>query len=302
MTNPQLESATSNHPQAAEDGLVARQLLAQTIRERFMSSGFKPPMLPDIAMRLVSLTQDPDATIKGFTDLLSTDPVLTAQVMRIARSPLYATGVEIGSLRTALVRLGMITVRNIVLAASLNSRIFRNPNYTEAMESLQRHCMATAVAARLVSRYTGLFEEHAFLGGLMHDIGIAAVIAVLDDVSAIQLSPDVEAELIFEVHQELGGVLLQHWGLPLALERIVANHHLPPPTETGVCPIATVCLADALADATGAHITGLGTGPFPGTDPEIIHELRVRCGLDDDALWVQLQEETVEMLGAFDFS
>lgn len=281
---------------AEPEDVISGKILGERIRERFTQPDFKAPMLPDVAMRLMALTRDPDATIKGFTELLETDPVLTAQVMRIAQSPFYRSCVEISSLRVALVRLGMITVRNIVLAASLNSRIFRNPDFQEAMESLRRHSMATGIAGRLLSQHTGVFEEHAFLGGLMHDIGIAAVLSVIsEDPYLVHYSTDEIACVVFEVHEELGGVLLKHWGLPMELELIVANHHHPPPAEFNSCPIATVTLAEALADACGASITGLGDRPFPTTSPEVLEGLRARYGLTDE-VWAQQQRELLELL------
>jgi HD-like signal output (HDOD) protein len=140
----------------------------------FASPSYQPPKLPQVALEIMELSQRPEVSFDEVSAVLEKDPLLAAKVLSIAQSAVYAPRSPILSLRQATIRLGLKTLRDLVLEAAVSMRVFRAPGYGEAMERLSRHSTATAYLLRALCRRTGIDAEYAFLCGLLHDVGLAA--------------------------------------------------------------------------------------------------------------------------------
>ena len=280
-------SATAAHPDPTRD--IAHGLAAR-LRERFKSSDFTPPTLPEAALRLLAMARDSaEVSIPNVVSLLESDPVLAARVFQIAQSPLYGTGAPLRSLRAAVVRLGLNTLRNIILEVGLNMRVFNHKEFARTMASLQRHSQVTAYAMRKLSRHIGLDPEFAFLCGLMHDVGIAGALLEVAEWSAEERDaygdPETFTQAIAEIHEEVGGVLARAWGLPFEVEMVVSNHHVPISGVKSTCPITAVCVTEHLATICGAPIENLGGhARFEYTSPALFHEACWALGLSEEDL------------------
>lgn len=76
--------------------------------------------LPQAAAKVVSLASDPECDIREMTKIISCDNAMTLRYMAIANSASLSMGNEIKDLRSALVRLGMIKVRNLALLMGIH--------------------------------------------------------------------------------------------------------------------------------------------------------------------------------------
>src|SRR5689334_13354009 len=102
------------HPSATDLGVAGVTAagapalpLAQEIRARFRSPTYTPPLLPAVALEVQQSATSPDVTFADVARILEKDPILTARVLRLARSPAYARPGELRSIRDAVGRLGM---------------------------------------------------------------------------------------------------------------------------------------------------------------------------------------------------
>src|SRR5215213_4960542 len=84
------------------------------------------PMIPALAVEVARLAQDPDVSAIRLTQVISKDPTLAANVVRLANSAFSASATTITSLNDAVVRVGTRSVRQLVTAACLTARL-RNP-------------------------------------------------------------------------------------------------------------------------------------------------------------------------------
>lgn len=207
-----------------EPGEVKRRL-----REVFRSPDFQPPRLPASATQLLELTRKREVPVSEVTKLLEQDQLLAAEVLKIAQSAAYSgQGVPVRTLGEALVRLGLQRTADIFLQASLQMRVFRVKAYQRSMDELRRHSVAVAHIARHVSRQTALYDEHAFLCGLLHDVGIAtSLIAIAESTPRGKAPPDFSQVWlpISEAHEEAGGILGRCWKLPEEIVFVLEHHH-----------------------------------------------------------------------------
>ncbi len=131
--------------------------------------------------------------------------------------------------------------------------MFRSPGYEQILESLRLHSIATAELSRLVCRQTSLFDDYAFLCGLLHDVGIAACLITLGTVSRGATPPAWKTvwPSIRAVHGKATVQMGILWSLPDEL-RLVLRHHHGFATEPQPHPLAAVTvIAEQLAITVG---------------------------------------------------
>ena len=80
--------------------------------------------LPHVAMRVLEVAQDPDASVSQLKGVLEQDVSLTARVLRCVNSSLFGLRVKVTNLQTAVAYLGFKQVRNLAVTASV-AEIFR---------------------------------------------------------------------------------------------------------------------------------------------------------------------------------
>ena len=237
-----------------EQGDLDPQQLKQSLLELFRSPNYAPPLLPAVAIELLTLTQKRNASIADVVNLLGTDPILAGEVLKVAQSALYSSGRPLHTLDDAVVRLGMQRVSEIFLRVSMENKVFRAPGYAHEMDMLRRHSAFTAEAARIVSQRTFGLNEHVFLCGLLHDVGIAACILALSG-PLKDLAPHGFAlawPTVRDIHEACSELLVRTWGLPPEVSLVLRLHH-DPVVDGRVHPLAAaVRLADCFADKLGA--------------------------------------------------
>ena len=64
------------------------------------------PTIPAIVSKVISLLDNHDADPDDIADMILSDQVLAARVIRVVNSPLYRSGSEISSVKRALLYLG----------------------------------------------------------------------------------------------------------------------------------------------------------------------------------------------------
>lgn len=233
-------------------GLDRHDVVAR-LQRTFTSPSYQPPMLPEVALEVMQLSQKPDVKFEEVVALLQKDAVLAARVLSIAQSSAYAARSPIQTLHQASVRLGLKAMRDVVLEAAFHMKVFRVPGYEPAMERLARHSAAVAHVMRAVCRRTNVEAEYAFLCGLLHDVGFAAsLLALCDDPTWRKASFEELAPVLDEVHEEASGLLARLWKLPEGIQRMVATHHEPAP-DGKVQPVnASLIVAEQLCWEAGA--------------------------------------------------
>ena len=76
------------------------------------------PTIPTIAKKVIKSLANPNTDINDLNKLISTDPALSARVLKIANSAMYCCQQEIKSLSMAMSRIGFASLKSIVIAVS----------------------------------------------------------------------------------------------------------------------------------------------------------------------------------------
>ncbi|HET8934062.1 MAG TPA: HDOD domain-containing protein [Polyangiales bacterium] len=223
--------------------------LQRRLLELFRSPNYKPPVLPAIAFELTELSRRKTVSYDEVARTVEKDPVIAGSLLKLAQSPLYGGGrARVQSLRDALNRLGVNKLRDAVWQVVMDMRLFRADGFSEALTHLQSHTAFTAHAARIIAQHASLVSEHAFLAGLIHDVGWNGMLIVISEISpSAEASPPLMAALD-HIHSEVGATMVKMWGVSDEIVELVRTHHDPPAAGKPVSPLFhAVRLAEKLA-------------------------------------------------------
>lgn len=239
------------------------KMLAPDVRIRFaemIATGELPlPVLPEVASQVLELVQRPDCDTARLAEQLRRDPAMTAHVMAMVASPMYAGAIKVSSVQQAIGRLGLQTLTQIVLTVASKARVFAVEGFAKEVKASFQHALATALFAQEIAKARRSTVDVAFLAGLFHDFGQPVLLQALVDLAPGANPEDVLAE-VEVAHAVVGARLVTKWAMPAKVAEAVDRHHVP----TG-CELATiVALADDFAhgcDATPAYAVALNLYP-----------------------------------------
>ncbi len=246
--------------------------------------------LPEVTVKIIELVEDPNSTAQDLHKIISNDPALCSRILKVVNSAFYGLPGQIGSINRAIVLLGLNAVKNIAIAASL-SKLYRGGQLAPefSAKDLWVHSISTAAAAKLIADAMKLgLPDEAFLGGLIHDIGVIVEMQhdrqkLIDVVGRLGVrggAPsenmlEVEEEIFGATHQDFGRALCERWKFPKSFSYVTGSHHNPLELAAGNRTLACVIyVADRLAarvDEEGFRLD------LPGLDldPGVLEELKL---------------------------
>jgi putative nucleotidyltransferase with HDIG domain len=195
------------------------------------------PPLPEIATRVLQMTNDPDVSAVDLNRVISRDEALTANVLKLCNSAYYGLPRVISSVTQAIMYLGFQTVRNMVLSGAIN-QVFYNQDltvYNYKKNGITEHSFATAVACQVISKKLrpGL-SDTAFTAGLLHDVGKIVLARHLKLHESLfvgknisRITRDIEQDLFGMDHAQVGTNIADNWNFPQELTLAIGYHHNP---------------------------------------------------------------------------
>ena len=131
------------------------------------------PSLPAVALDVLRLSQDEDATLDAMAACLSRDPALAAKLLRLANSSLFGGGKAVTTLQRATMLLGMKTVKLMALSFSLAGSLPKSGRAGSFDYARYWHrSLVCAIAARTLARLVrSASADEAFLCGLFAHFG-----------------------------------------------------------------------------------------------------------------------------------
>ncbi len=233
------------------------------------------PSMPGSAAKVLSMIDDPTSSATDIENLLRYDPGLTANILKVTNSAYFGLSKEVGSLKRAIVLLGMKRVVQIVIASCVTALMDKKiVGYDLPSGELWRHSIAVSVAAEgLVKELKLPKAEEIFTAALLHDVGkLILGDFVKDDIEKIEkytseeiAFQNAERKVLGTDHAEVGSNILKHWSFPKEIVDAVRWHHDPDAAKTSSPLIDIVHIADVLCLMIGIGVgrEGLHYEPSP---------------------------------------
>ena len=227
------------------------------------------PTMPGAGAKMLSLLEEPDATVSEIEEILRYDPGLTANVLKLANSAYFGMPSKIGSLKQAVIMLGFKRLIQIVFATCVSAVMDRSvPGYDLPAGDLWRHSLAVSIAAEALVKDKKISgAEDVFTPALLHDVGKLVLGAFVgEELEAIESIaakgvPFVVAEnmILGTDHAEIGAQILAQWNLPSDVINAVRWHHdadLPEASDTQMDVVYLsnlLCQVDVSSGQAGAQ-------------------------------------------------
>jgi len=204
---------------------AAQQSLIEQILHAVEQDDFALPTLPNVALKIRELLDDPNVSADQIVSVLSSDPVISSQIIRSANSAAYSGMPQIINVREASLRLGYRQLHNLVISITMNKMFSsNNPALNQRMKQVWEHSRKVAAMCYvLASRQPDLSPDQAMLAGLMHNIGMLPLYVYIEH-NRVEIDNESLAILINKHHRTIGTKLLKNWKFSQEIVDAVAEH------------------------------------------------------------------------------
>ena len=213
------------------------------------------PVMPEVATKIMSIAEDKiDISFRELENIIKLDPGLSAKILKVANSALYARQKTVNSLQMAITLLGFKNIKSLVLLVTA-SNMFAPNQQSSFYAFFWKHSILNAFMARdmaMEMKNRNLADE-CFLAGLLHDIGqVALYNASPEKYSMIRQSAAerglrisaLEQKLYDTNHREVGAQILRKWNFPDMYVDAALEHGSANITSTNKQLILIISIAD----------------------------------------------------------
>jgi putative nucleotidyltransferase with HDIG domain len=204
--------------------------------ERIVAKIGDLPAMPEIVREVMEVTGDPNVAVSEVSALIEKDPALTAKLLKVSNSSYYGMRQVVGTLKLALVILGVKEVRNIVLGVSVLETL-TSPSTENLLnkQGLWDHSVEVASLSKKLGSFFELsLQGEDFIAGLLHDIGKMVLWNQMGEeyhllYNSASKSDRTLAEMELEKydfdHADVAYGLANSWALPNSLSGAIWAHH-----------------------------------------------------------------------------
>lgn len=296
MTQPATEAMT----EVTTEGMSATAAVSmEAVIARF---GDLPTLAP-VAVEVIRLADDEDASLADIASAISNDPGLTIRLLRLANSGAYNRGNEVTNLNTAAGLLGIHTLKMVTLGFTLVADL-TSERFDASI--LWRRSLATSVLARrFATDIDPALADDAFVAGILANIGKLALAeeTVYSEKLAsagLWLLPRQEVDLLGFTSDQVTAGILASWGLPAVLADSVRYRNNPDAED---CTTELAKILRVADDAARLILIDDPTGQAGAIDAltaSAAGQLGMTIG-EIELIIAELKEQLDEIAGTFEF-
>ncbi|MBN2308085.1 MAG: HDOD domain-containing protein [Candidatus Hydrogenedentes bacterium] len=235
------------------------------------------PTLPGILKKISKMTEGAESSAGDVAEVIATDQVLSAKVLRLVNSPVYGFPGRISSVTHAVVLLGFNVVKGLVLGTAVFDTLGQHGR------GLWEHSLGCALFSRRLAQEKAMPDiEEVMIAGLLHDLG-KVVLSYLFPERYEEAIADADTNRrhialaerdVFSVdHARVASWVAREWHFPVRLSDPITYHHRPDLAKEKREAAAVVHVADILARGMGYGFCGDET--LPELDHEAFQQLEI---------------------------
>ncbi|MBP0599578.1 HDOD domain-containing protein [Herbaspirillum sp. LeCh32-8] len=194
------------------------------------------PSIPKVVQEVIESFNNESVSIEEIGKKLAADQVLSAKILRLANSSYYHVSRTIGTVEDAVLMLGFMTVRTLVVSTGMAGSFKKLPGVD--LKLFWRYSLDTAIVAKWLAKRVKVNSDFAFTVGLMHAIGQLVMHAGMPE-QALQVDKvagpldarrlDVERKSFGYDFSDVGAELAKRWRFPEEFSAVIKA--FPQPLE-----------------------------------------------------------------------
>ena len=238
------------------------------------------PTLPGVFVKLDKMISNSNTSASQVAEVMKDDISLTARVLKVANSAAFAGTKKITSVSAAIARLGFSQMSNITRSLSVMGK-FQSKGVID-LKKFWRHSLSVAYTMDLIPRYLDRSPKESaelFTAGLLHDVGIFAMVQYTGDLYASVIATAAATEQPLHMaehdvmqtnHAEVGSVMLARWNIPGTIGDAIKHHHDNiVPSEGAISTADVIKMANYICNFYGID-HGLQAKAPPATDSDLV--------------------------------
>ena len=207
------------------------------IQDKIMTEVSAFPSMPRAGFKLRALLNKVDVPLTEIEKILRHDPGLATNVLRLANSAFFGLSQKVGSLKQAVMLLGVKRFAQIAVSASM-SKTMENAveGYDLSPGELWHHSIAVSNTAEALAKNRKIDRtDDVFTPALVHDMGklvldkfVKEDLQKIESITSKAVPLEVAEQMVLGTdHAEIGALILARWSFPMDIVNAVRWHHNP---------------------------------------------------------------------------
>lgn len=215
--------------------MTVQNALLTILIEKVRTDTLVLPSLPEVALKVRKLAEDPNVNINKLADIISHDPALTARIMKIANSAFLGRGIHVNSLHQATTRIGLRYIKNVVTAMAMEQLFVSKSDlikkqmdrvWSETI-SLTSFALATMQQYNSNFKFTAVNFDTMTLAGLVHNIGALPILTEAEKQLDVFGNEEFIKHSIDNIAGPIGTLILRSWGFTDDLIEVAEHWNEP---------------------------------------------------------------------------
>jgi HD-like signal output (HDOD) protein len=211
--------------------MTVKNALLTILVEKIRTDTLVIPSLPEVALKIRQLAEDPDVNLTKMAEMISHDPALSARIMKIANSAFVGRGIHVNTLHQATTRIGLRYIKNVVTAMAMEQLfVSKSVVIKKQMDKVWAQTLElTAFALTVMQEYNSNFKytdvnfDTMTLAGLLHNIGSLPILTEAEKQLDIFGNEQFINETIAAISSPISVNIMRSWGFGEELIQ-VAEH------------------------------------------------------------------------------
>ena len=269
--------------------------LFQRLLHAFKQKRLKLPALPEAALQIRRVINNPQVGSDEIIQIVQTDPVLSARLVKIANSPLYGTWREIKTVRDAVRRLGLENTKNLSFSMSFKLLFSAKTSLIkQQIERIYEESIAIASIAYTITEHQvpRLDPDQALLSGLIQDLGLIPILKYIDEHPSLMQTVEQLGKTIDNLQLPISTLIFHEWNFdPEFLEIVKQGKDWE--RDTG----EDIDYCDVLIAARLLYLQGKDELPVPDLYKlPVINKLGLFEFEDDGQFFIDKAEEEIQAM------
>ena len=207
-----------------DESMLYNQLYFEVTQE-MQADKLELPSIPETAIKIRTAISDVNISSDKIAKITQQDPAITAQLIKVANSPLFRGRDKIESLPPAITRLGLKAIGNLITSFTLRM-VFtaKTKEIKDFISKLWLHSRDVAgICAVMAKKLKGFDSDKAMLAGLVHDIGAIPVLTHADKHPNLINNVKDVLQTLDSLTPIIGKMILEKWNFTEDFVEIAVN-------------------------------------------------------------------------------
>ena len=250
-------------------------LVNRDVPEKIMTEVSSFPSMPRAGFKLRALLNKADVELAEIEEILRHDPGLATNILRLANSAFFGLSTKVGSLKQAVMLLGVQRFAQIAVSASMSKTMEKAvEGYGLSPGELWLHSIATSNTAEALAKKKKVAEtDDVFTPALVHDMGklvlgkfVKEELHKIESIASNAVPLDVAEHMVLGIdHAEIGALILAKWSFPKDIVNAVRWHHNPEVKKNSNIHIDIVYLSNQMCHSNGDSDSDSGQFAMPSS-------------------------------------